>query len=108
MRKKYDNVALELGVGPTIRSASTFRSPPEKAATEMEDMEKTAVDDMPKATARVEATKQDAKEETKPTNVTTWTSLALVQFLKNHWDTHALSTTFFSLSSKDSIRVSLF
>jgi hypothetical protein len=40
---------------------------------------------------------------TKPrTDVTTWTSLALVQFLGDPWDAHALSATFFSLSLKDS------
>ena len=36
------------------------------------------------------------------TDVTTWTSEALMSFLGDHWDTHALPTTFFSLSSQDS------
>jgi hypothetical protein len=68
-----------------------IRSPQGKAAAEMEDMEKTAVDDEDlektavddedmEKTARGEGTKRGAEKETKTTDVTTWTSLALAQF----------------------------
>jgi hypothetical protein len=57
----------------------------------MEDM-----DDFPELQPRGDETKQ------LDINVTTLTSSELMKFLGDHWDTHALSTTFFSFSSTDS------
>jgi hypothetical protein len=148
MKLKYNNVALELGVGSTIRSISAFKSPheaaAEKAAYEMQASYSTinapiahstvptalvptvtvtapvtALVAAPPPTASVPAEQTAVETETKDMgdlpelmprrdetksdiDVTIQTSLELMKFLADHWDTHALSTTFFSLSSKDS------
>ena len=101
MNEMYKAVALELGDGITIRSASNFRNKAialaEKAPAETETVgtvPAASIDDMPELLD---------EEETNPgTDVTTWTSLELMQFLGDHWDTHALPTTFFSFSANDS------
>jgi hypothetical protein len=101
MNEIYKAVALELGDGITIRSASNFRNKAialaEKAPAETETVgtvPAASIDDMPELLD---------EEETNPgTDVTTWTSLELMQFLGDHWDTHALPTTFFSFSANDS------
>jgi len=78
MKQKYDNVALELGVGVTIRSASAFKTDPVAVSL----------------TAQVPAAASVPSPPTAPDPA--------VKFLGDHWDTHVLSITFFSLSSKDS------
>jgi len=133
MNEMYKAVALELGDGITIRSASNFRNKAialaEKPTAETETVATvSAVSTTPvPATAPVPvahaapvpaeqtttAEMEDVADlpELKPrgvesnpgtTVVTTWTSEALMSFLGDHWDTHALPTTFFSLSSQDS------
>jgi hypothetical protein len=124
MKEIYKSVALELGVGVTIWSASNFRNKimalaapvsdaratypvtdpaappptaPVPAVQTVAETETKDMDDLPELKARWDETKQP------DIDVMTWTSLALVvQFLGDHWDTHVLSTTFFSFSSTDS------
>jgi hypothetical protein len=72
MKELHKAVALELGVRVTIQSASNFR---------------------PKATAIAEKAAAGTEEDKETT---------LIKFLGDHWDTHALSITFFSFSSTNS------
>jgi hypothetical protein len=134
MKEIYKAVALELGDGITIRSASNFRNKAIASAEKPTAETKTAATVSTASTTPVHATApvpiahaapvpaeqtttaktedvadlpelMPREEETNPgtTDVITSTSSSLImKFLKEHWETHALPTTFFSLSSQDS------
>jgi hypothetical protein len=105
----YNDVALELGDGIAVRSASAFKSPheaayetqasystvaapptapptaPVPAEQTAAEMEMEDIGDLPELTSRGDETKSDI-------DVTPQTSLELMKFLNDHWDTHTLST----------------
>jgi hypothetical protein len=86
MSEKYSNVALKLGDDFKLRAFSAFRTKAMVVVAETKDAEDVMpVDVMPELTEKV--------EETEPGTMTT--------MFKSHFDTHAISGTMFSLSSKD-------
>jgi hypothetical protein len=116
MSERYRNVALKLGVGLTLRSVSSFRTKAlvlaettdtvddmsdatatveeTETGTKEEDTENTPVDDMPDLPERVEETETGTEDDEK-------TTADISTMFESHFDTHALSGTMFSLSSKD-------